>query len=225
MTLALVGGSGRCGTASVAAFLDGLPTGDGAPLSARHETAQRELVDLCLSGGADAIDALLRDFRHDVEVSPLVPFYPWRLPHDVLLLAVVRDARRVVPSGMDVGWGTQPGGEDGQWVGIQRFEGATRFERCCRQWVWTNGRLIEQGARFWRLEELIRREDARRDFAAALGADASSAPFPWMNDRRAQTGGRPRFPEHAFWSSRQRRAFDRICGALMDELYYGWRAA
>jgi hypothetical protein len=221
--IALIGGSGRCGTTSVALFLDGHCARAGGRIAARHQTRFDEIADLCLEGRADDIDDMLRTFRHAVEVSPIVPFLPRRPLVDVALHGVVRDGRDVVPSGMDIGWGTVPVGSNDRWVRIHPFPGRTQFERCCQQWEWTNRRLIDWGARMWRLEDLATDGEARIEFVRAFDLEPSEKPFPRANDRLEQTGHPPVFPSWPRWSRRQMAVFARTCGKLMDELYPSWR--
>ncbi|HKP76471.1 MAG TPA: hypothetical protein VJT67_13165 [Longimicrobiaceae bacterium] len=223
--LALVTGSGRCGTNSVAAWLDGQALPGGRRVTAAHESAWPEIVAALLARREDVVEAALRGFAHDVEVSPYLALARRRPLPEVPLIGIVRDGRKSVRSGMTNGWYYNSKPNPGSWVRLQpRFPG-DRFDRCCRFWAWTYRRLERWGATIFRLEELVADPAARGRLLDLLGLAPSDIPFPVRNQTEpdAEVDGPAHFPPYARWTAGQRDAFARHCGRLMDRWYPGWR--
>jgi len=233
--LALITGSGRCGTNSVAAFLDGRMRMDGRRVVARHETDWPAIVAAMLDGRDDLVDLRLGSLAHDIEVSPFLSL-PRRRPlanTGVELIGLIRDGRKTVRSGMTNGWYWNPERDPGHWVNLQpRFAG-DRFERCCRFWAWTYLRLARWGADIFRLEDLTGGPAGRNRLLATLGLAPSCAPFPHRNPTEeppsgssppeAATAWPSPFSDAAHWTGRQNRIFERQCGRIMDRYYPLWR--
>jgi len=223
--LALVTGSGRCGTHSVAAFLDGQALPGGRRITACHESEWPEIVAALLARRDDRVEAALLRFDHDVEVSPYLALARRRPLPQVPLIGIVRDGRKSVRSGMTNGWYYNAEPNPDSWVHLQpRFPG-DRFDRCCRFWAWTYRRLERWGAEIFRLEDLVANGAARARLLAALGLAPGPAPFPLRNqtEPHAEVDGPSHFPPYARWKRAQQDAFARHCGRMMDRYYPGWR--
>ena len=233
--LALVTGSGRCGTNSVAAFLDGRRGMDGRRIAARHETEWQEIVAALLDGRDDLADRRLGSMPHDIEVSPFLSL-PRRRPladAGVKLVGVIRDGRKTVRSGMTNGWYWNPERDPRHWVNLKPRLAGDRFEQCCRFWAWTYLRLARWGADIFRLEDLAGGPAGRNRLLATLGLAPSNAPFPHRNPTEAPSrGAAPAeaaaawpspFPAADHWTAGQKRTFERHCGRVMDRYYPCWR--
>lgn len=223
--LGVITGSGRCGTNSVAAWLDGQALPDGHRVTACHESEWPEIVAALLAGQEDEVERALRAMDHDVEVSPYLALARRRPLPELPLIGVIRDGRKSVRSGMTNGWYYNAEPNPGSWVHLKpRFPG-DRFDRCCRFWAWTYRRLERWGAEIFRLEDLVADPAARARLLATLGLAPSDAPFPIRNQTEpdAEVDGPAHFPHHSRWTRAQKDAFARHCGRVMDRYYPGWR--
>lgn len=238
--IAIVTGSGRCGSHSVARFLSQQRHADGRPVTVQHETEWHEIVTDLLDRREDRVNARLRGFAHDVEVSPFLLLMSG--PPDcaaqpgVPLIGVVRDGRATVRSGMSHGWYWNPQAHMLGWpVLLPRFDG-DRFEQCCQYWSWTCGRLLEWQATVVTLERLAGDPRERLRLLGRLQIVGAGEDFPRENQTCYEAPDRIEhmtvlanqsdwpgpFPPAREWSAAQRAAFGRYCGDYMDQFYPAW---
>jgi hypothetical protein len=224
-----ISGSGRCGTTSTTLYLDGLLEPSGAPVRARHETRAGEMLDALASDRADRLRHLVRGFSHDLEVTPHLFLIPREhVPHGTLV-AIIRDGRETVTSGMNCGWLLPSADRPGHWSRLLPPLRGDRFARCCQLWSHAYATLQSFGAAVVRLEDLQASEDVRRGFLELLGLCPTSRPFPHRNrskptKARVAGEGVETLPGWPGWSPFQRDVFTEHCGVLMDVFYPGWRA-
>lgn len=227
---AFVTGSGRCGTLSVARYLDGCPTAVGQPVSARHESRFAQVVAALTAGSTDQLRCLFDGFSHDIEVSPLIVLFPASFLEEraVQYVGIVRDGRATVRSGYNKTWYLNEFALADHWTNVLAAPPGGRFEQCCHYWAWVYRRLQEQHATVLRLEDLRTNEASRRCLFAALGGiSPSTRPFPhrhvgarsiWDAGRR----GVSPLPAYSEWSTDCREIFTQCCGDVMDHWYPGW---
>jgi hypothetical protein len=208
---ALVSGSGRCGTVSLARYLDGLSFRDGTTCRARHETLWEHVLPPLAAGDRAALGAFLSGFTHHVEAAPHFSLVPDLIDADTVV-HLVRDGRRVVQSGLNRGWYDK----DSPWNAIKPDFPGDVFEKCCRFWAHTVANMAGVARLTVRLEDVNASTDALAGLLADLDLEPVDAPFPVANTgRRASTFDR--------WSAREHAVFAEVCGELMDEYYPGWR--
>lgn len=229
--LTLITGSGRCGTLSLTRYLDGLERIGRGAAHARHETRFDAIARLLIAGEDDGIARLLNGFAHDIEVSPLIALFPARLLEGTerSCIALIRDGRETVRSGYSKTWYFNEHQLDEHWTNVlPRFPG-DRFDRCCRYWAWVYGRLGEQGAAIFRLEDLHRDQAERDRLLGLLGLRSTALPFPHRHAGArskwdAVNRGIAPLPSWPEWPRRHRETFTRWCGETMDAWYPEWRA-
>ncbi len=209
---AIVTGSGRCGTTSLARWLDGLRFRDGSPVRARHETLPEHVLPLIEARGLDDLRALLRGLPHDIEVAPFLALVPEVLDAEIVV-HLVRDGRRVVQSGLNRGWYRH----HGQWNRIKPDFGGDPFEGCCRFWVHVVRKAARAADHTFRLEDVVADPGTRRHLLGVLRIEVSDRPFPVSNRGRDSSA-------FAGWGADRREQFTEICGATMDDFYPGWRS-
>jgi len=208
---AVVIGSGRCGTTSVARFLDGLHTCSGNAVACRHETLYEYLLPEVAAARYDAAVDIFRGFWHDVEAAPHLCRLARELPTSHVI-HLVRDGRRVVQSGLNRGWYRR----GDIWDTIKPpFEGSD-FEKCCKFWLYQVTEAERAATLTLRLEDLTSSAEAIRQLLTSLDIAPTSRLFPKEN-----VGKSPSSIDH--WSTRQTEAFEEICGEAMDQFYPGWR--
>ncbi len=91
-----------------------------------------------------------------------------------------------------------------------------RFERLCWLWAADNGFIRRHVSHRVRFEDLLKDFDSfDRDVLQFLGLEMKAD--GWQRDRDRVYNSTPRytFPQYAEWSTRDRKAFDRICGEEM----------
>jgi len=203
-------GSGRCGTQSMAFYLDGLTFRDGTPVRARHETAAMTILNHLLAGNRQAVVEITRSYLHNAEVAPYFWFVPESITANRVVL-IVRDGRRVVSSGMARGWFQRHSIRDQ----IKPDYPGSYFEKCCHLWAESCAVLKPLAHVTVRLEDLPRSEEARRSLLDALDIKWSDKPFPVKNVSRV--------PVTLQWSREEKEIFEQICGRWMDEYYPDWR--
>ena len=207
----LVTGSGRCGTQSLAHWLDGLTDLDGAALRARHETLWHYLLPLIAAGRSEDVRAFVDGFQHEIECAPHFSLMPEAIRADAVI-RLIRDGRRVVQSGLNRGWYVK----EGPWNRVKPVFPGSVFEQACRFWVHTNRNLDGVATHTFRLEDLAASPASRATLLAALGVPPSDRPLPVSNSGQASSLADR-------WTPQERDAFAEICGELMDEHYAGWR--
>lgn len=208
----LITGSGRCGTNTVADYLDGQLFADGTPVVARHEPASHWMLDAFIAGDSEFPVLQQRGALHNVESAPYYSIYPDVIRADKVVM-LIRDGRRVVQSGVNRGWYVRRS----RWDYIKPDYGVGQFESSCRLWVECNQNAMARADHVFRLEDLSLGQDVLREFDAAVGLAPSDKALPHTN-RGATTS-----ESFADWTEEQREVFDAICGDMMDLHYAGWR--
>ena len=208
----LVSGSGRCGTQTLAQWLDGMRFRDGTAVDARHESLAVHLLPFIVEGDLDAVGRAARGQGHNVESSP---FYC--LTADQLaagrIVQLVRDGRRVVQSGVNRGWYAN----DTLWNRIKPKFTDDVFTNSCHFWRHANAELEKVADLRIRLEDLSQDAAAQAQFLADLGIEATDVPFPHANKGKSSSSATD-------WTDDQRKIFTEICGELMDRYYPDWQA-
>ena len=208
---ALISGSGRCGTTSVARYLDGLAFPDGRRASARHETLAEYILPALERRDAEAVAGYLAGFTHDIEAAPHFSLVPEVVRAD-RIVHLIRDGRRVVQSGLNRGWYQN----DRIWNRIKPDFPGDPFAKSCHFWAHTNRNLAGVSHRTFRLEDLIASPAALAELVEFIGLAPTERALPAANQGK-------RSSEAGHWSREQRQTFAQICGELMDRWYPGWR--
>lgn len=207
----LVSGSGRCGTQTLAHWLDGMTFGDGTPVDARHESLAAHVLPCLIEGDTETIAKVVTGQGHNIESSP---FYA--LAADQLkagrIVQLVRDGRRVVQSGVNRGWYAN----DALWNRIKPRFTDDVFTNSCHFWRHSNAELEKVADLRIRLEDLSTDAAAQAQFLADLGIAAIDRPFPHANKGKSSSAA-------SSWTDDQRQVFTEICGELMDRYYPGWQ--
>ena len=208
----LIMGSGRCGTTTLASWLDGMSFTDGTPVRARHESLAEVVLPLLRARDFGELARVFRGQAHNVEAGA---FYA--LAADAVaagqVVHLVRDGRRVVQSGLNRGWYAN----DAAWNSVKPDFPGDVFEKCCRLWVHTCAESDRVADRVVRLEDLTADADARARFLADLGLVGDGDEFPHANRGGAPSG-------FDGWSPTQRERFEAICSGTMDRHYPDWRS-
>jgi len=207
----LITGSGRCGTQSVAHWLDGRTDLDGVALSARHESLWHYLLPMIAAGRVQDVRAIVAGFTHQVECAPHYSLLPDAIEAGAVI-RLIRDGRRVVQSGLNRGWYVK----EGPWNRVKPVFPGDAFAQSCRFWVHANRNLERVATHTFRLEDLTASAAARAALLAALELPPGGRPLPTAN-------AGPSSSQADRWTAREHEVFDEICGELMDEHYPGWR--
>ena len=207
----VITGSGRCGTTTLAEYLNGMSFDDGERVIARHETLNEYILPWILDKNHQAISRFMTGQLHNVESAPYFAHVP-HLVEGETVVHLVRDGRRVCQSGIIRQWYES----DTVWNRIKPdFEGTT-FEKICHFWRHTNEQVEKIANVFVRLEDLADDHLARQKFLTQLGLRSQGQTFPHANRGKA--------PSHfESWTPEMRSDFTRICGEMMDQYYPGWR--
>jgi hypothetical protein len=208
----LVSGSGRCGTQTLAQWLDGMRFVDGSTVDARHESLARHLLPAIVEGDLDRVGQAAVGQGHDIESSPFYCLTADRLRAG-RIVQLVRDGRRVVQSGMNRGWYDN----DTIWNRIKPRFSDDRFTNCCRFWHHANAELENVADLRIRLEDLATDAAVQAQFLADLEIAAGDVPFPHANKGQGSSAA-------TGWTEDQRRIFTETCGELMDRYYPDWQA-
>jgi len=207
----LVSGSGRCGTVSLAHYLDGLVYRDGAVCTARHESLWEHVLPPLAAGDHEAVAVFVAGFNHHIESSPHFSLVPELIAADNVV-HLIRDGRRVVQSGVNRDWYAK----DSLWNAIKPDFPGDVFEKCCRFWAHTSRNMAGVATVTARLEDLNASPGTLAALVETLGLAPTEATFPLSN-----TGRKASTFDH--WSEREREVFAEICGEVMDLHYPGWR--
>ncbi len=207
----VISGSGRCGTTTLAEYLNGMNFTDGEPVLARHETLYEFILPWILEKDHASISRLINGMPHNIESAPYFAHIPELMTAETVV-HLVRDGRRVCQSGVNRNWyETQT-----IWNRIKPdFEG-TVFEKICHFWRHTNEQCEKISDVFVRLEDLSESEDARQKLLEDLNLKSTGQIFPHSNKGKAPSG-------FDSWTTEMREAFTTICGEMMDRYYPGWR--
>jgi hypothetical protein len=209
----LLTGSGRCGTQTIAGFLDGMRFADGTLVQARHEPLSEYVVPALLAGQIDVVRAIQQGLGHNVEAAPYYALYPEAVTAEATI-HLIRDGREVVQSGLNRGWYQN----DSPWNRLKpRFAGDP-FVQSCHFWRLACEKAEAVAAHTARLEDLSQSAAAREEFLRQLGIVADGREFPHANRGHVPAS-------HRDWSPQQHEAFATIAGSVMDQYYPGWRAA
>lgn len=250
-TQVFVVGTGRSGTATLAALLDGVPgcrvAHESSPLLLDEVTAflrgtlaHRDLVDLLRrTRQPDVIGGTTLSGEANQRLSFVLPALTEAFP-GARIVWLIRDGRAAVASMHHRLWyhpreatlrppAVRPWAENrisaDQVDDLPREAWARldRFARCCWYWSYTN-RLIER----------VRSQLAVPVMSLRLEDLAGSVPALWsflglsvrpperLPHANPASGGSPL--DWRLWSRRQRRVFEQLCGPTMDRHYPGWRA-
>jgi hypothetical protein len=207
----LITGSGRCGTQSVAHWLDGRTDLDGNVLSARHESLWHYLLPMIAAGRVEDVREIAAGFTHEIECAPHFSLLPAAIDAGAVV-RLIRDGRRVVQSGLNRGWYVK----EGPWNRVKPVFPGDAFAKSCRFWVHANRNLDRVATHTFRLEDLVASAATRAALLAVLGLPPGGRPLPASNAGQASS-------QADRWTPQEREVFEEICGELMDEHYPGWR--
>jgi hypothetical protein len=207
----LITGSGRCGTRTLAGFLDGGRFRDGQAVVARHEPLAEFALNALLDGNRDLIQRIQEGGGHNVEAAPYYALFPEVIRAE-LVIHVIRDGRRVVQSGLDRGWYQA----DTIWNRIKPPFPGDVFARCCHFWRQTNETVAAIAHHGFRFEDLVGEPGMLATFQVNAGIEPTHRALPHLNRGRQQSS-------YFAWDAGRRETFTTICGPLMDRYYPGWR--
>lgn len=221
---AIISGSGRCGTLSLAEYLDGLSFYNNSKVVAKHETEREKFLELLDKKDYKRVDDLFLNFNHEIEVSPYISLTNIRILPKVLMFALIRDGRKIVASGMNMGWFLDRSFENKiyQWERfLPNFEG-NRFSKCCQTWTWVYNHLTDLGSVIIRLEDISTSIEIRNSFLETLLIKPNSKKFPISNSTNkdiVRKKGYDYLPEWSEWDLDHKEIFKYYCGKLMDRYY------
>ncbi|MBT3806039.1 MAG: hypothetical protein HOG03_15765 [Desulfobacula sp.] len=205
-------GSGRCGTTSIADYLDGLQFNNGDRVCSRHETLFDYILPAITAGLENDIIRLYSGFRHDIEAAPHFSYIAGKLPVNKIV-HIIRDGRRVVQSGINRGWYQK----DDMWERIKpNFQGSL-FEKCCRFWTHRVQQAELCSTRTIRLEDLACSRDELAGLLAYLEIMPTNRILPKSNPGKISS-------DFQKWDAEHRDMFFEICGEMMDIYYKDWQA-
>lgn len=207
----IISGSGRCGTTTLARYLDGMSFTDGQRVVSRHETLNEYLLPCVVERQDECINNMVNGMAHNVESAPYFAHVPELMTAEKVIL-LVRDGRRVCQSGINRNWY-----ETGSiWNQIKpEFEG-TIFEKICHFWRYCNEQVETISTHFARLEDLSESEEARQKLLHELDLVSSGQVFPHSNKGKAPS-------VFGDWTDEMKETFTEINGEMMDRYYPGWR--
>ncbi len=209
----LIIGSGRCGTTSIANFLDGLEFSNGKPVFSRHETLFEYVLQAIINGDRHGVVNYYKGFWHDIESSPHLTPFAGELPAEKVL-HIIRDGRRVVQSGVNRGWYQK----DDIWERIKpSFEGSV-FEKACRFWTHMINQAEKYATKTIRLEDIASSQQSLSGLLSYLDIRPTDKRLPIANTGKVSSS----FQD---WDKTQKAQFADICGAVMDKYYPNWRDA
>ncbi len=208
----LIIGSGRCGTTSIAKYLDGLEFSNGKTVYSRHETLFEYVLQAVIKGDTQGVVNYFKGFWHDIESSPHLTPFAGELPAEKVV-HIVRDGRRVVQSGINRGWYQK----DDIWEQIKpSFDGSV-FEKACRFWAHMINQAEKYATRTIRLEDIASSEQSLFELLAFLDIKPTTKRLPIANTGKVSSS----FQD---WDKTQKKQFTDICGAAMDKYYPDWRS-
>lgn len=248
-TQVFVVGTGRSGTATLAALLDGLPGcrvvhEASPPLLAevtgyqRGTLAHHELVELLRrSRRPEAIGGTVLSGEANQRLSFVLPALAEAFPR-ARIVWLVRDGRDAVASMHHRLWyhpreaALRPPAVRA-WadhrIAANRvgdlpaaaWAGLDAFGRCCWYWAYTNRLIARERARLGLPVLCLRLEDLGRRLPALWSFLDLDCPVPpQLAHANRASGGSPL--GWRVWSRRQRETFRRLCGSTMDRHYPAW---
>ena len=203
-------GSGRCGTQSLANYLDGMIFQDGELVCSKHETLANTILLHIIQKQPNKMLDIVRSLFHNVEIAP----YFWFVPESIIgekVILLIRDGRKVVTSGMVRGWYTR----ESIWDKIKPDYPGTIFEKCCHLWSQSCETLLPYAHVITRLEDLQNSHEARQSLLKQLNIIYTDKLFPKKNVSQIN-------PALFKWTSKEHEIFEKICGKHMDFFYPGW---
>jgi hypothetical protein len=249
-TQVFVVGTGRCGTASMAALLSRVPGGrivheltpalhDEARASLRGMLPRHALVELLHRTRDPAvIGGTQVSGEANQRLSFVLPALAEAFPH-ARIIWLLRDGRDAIASMHARLWyhpreatlrprGALPwalhriqGDEVGD-LSPATWAGLDRFARCCWYWSYTNRLIAQQRAELPVPVLPLRVERLRESLPELWSFLGLPAPLPTHLPHANASGGRRR--GWRSWSRGQRQTFQHLCGAVMDVHYPGWQA-
>lgn len=207
----IISGSGRCGTTTLAEYLDGMTFTDGEKVVARHETLNEFLLPCVLDRQDECISRMVGGMPHNIESAPYFAHVPELMTAEKVVL-LVRDGRRVCQSGINRRWYET----DLIWDLIKPDYDGTIFEKICYFWRYCNEQVEKISTHFVRLEDLSESEEARQKLLDDLGLIPSGQVFPHSNKGKAPS-------VFGDWTDEMKETFTAINGEMMDRYYPGWR--
>jgi hypothetical protein len=220
----LITGSGRCGTYSMANFLDGMTFKSGERVVAQHETQRNFFLEMLKKKEWGSIEIFFLKLKNQIEISPYISLLPKKPIKDGLLIALIRDGRDTVRSGMNSGWFLDISSPETSWKEyLPEFKG-DRFEKCCQLWAWVYKKLEGWDSKFFRTEDLASSEDIRNDLFAILNITQNYKSFLISNiavsrKKRVFSLENKELPKWEYWTPNQRLIFIKHCGKLMKKYY------
>ncbi len=208
----IITGSGRCGTQSLARYLDNLVFESGQPVDARHETLSEYILPLIIRKDFDGVRRILSGFGHQVEAAPYLSIVPETIEAKHIV-HLTRDGRRVVQSGVNRGWYQN----DSNWNKIKPRLAEDVFASSCHLWTLTNQNSAKVSTTTVRMEDLSQSPESCSALLSELEIEATKRPFPQANRGKAPSG-------FDAWTSGQKDRFREICGGVMNVYYPGWES-
>jgi hypothetical protein len=208
----LIIGSGRCGTTSLALFLNGKLFTNGQKVIARHETLFEEIVDGIIHKNYKKIQMIVNGFWHHIESAPHMTMLTDYVDVDNTI-HIIRDGRRVVQSGLNRGWYQ----DDTIWNRMKPNFDGTVFKKCCKFWVFMNEKAQKVACHSFRLEDLSVSTETINSLLKKINVQSVQSKLPVAN-----VGSKP--STIMKWSGQQKEVFEKICGPLMDHYYPDWRS-
>jgi hypothetical protein len=207
----LIIGSGRSGTTSLAHFFNGLTFENGKIVISKHETLWNHMLLKIINNSTDDIIRYYKGFHHDIESAPYLTSYAGHLPAEKII-HIIRDGRSVVQSGYNRGWYDRIS----LWDDMKPDFVGTRFEKCCKFWLYQVNNAEKHAHITVRLEDLVTVKSELDALVKFTGIQKTSRPFPVSNK-----GNRPSTFDS--WDTQQKDIFNSICGEAMDEFYPEWK--
>ncbi|MCP4747600.1 MAG: hypothetical protein GY874_15890 [Desulfobacteraceae bacterium] len=204
-------GTGRCGTTSLARYLNNALFIDGEVAIARHETLYEIFLTHIINKETEKINDLVFSFPHNIEIAPYFSLYPESLIADRVVM-MIRDGRKVVSSGIARGWFTR----DTIWDKVKPQYSGSQFEKACKLWKNCNEQVIERADIIVRLEDITISLEEQKRLADAIGVcfDKNNT-FPHENVSTNLVKLK--------WHKHEHAIFEKHCGKIMDIYYPGWK--
>ena len=207
----LIIGSGRCGTTSIASYLDGLEFMNGKPVRTRHETLFEHMLPFIIKGNEKEVIAFFNGFWHDIESAPHLTPFAGKLQAQKVL-HIIRDGRRVIQSGLNRGWYQK----DDIWERIKPDFDGTIFQKCCYFWEYMVSQAEQHATKIVRLEDIANSRQALDNLVHYLDIKPTTKNLPVSNTGKVSS-------DFKNWSTEERDQFEEICGRLMNKYYPGWK--
>ena len=187
MLKVLITGSGRCGTTSIAKYLDGLQFNSEETIISQHETDAGKIIRYLIDGRIDEINKTMLGFKNNIEVSPYIALFPSRPLGNVQLISLIRDGRKTVISGFNTGWFENIDDEKYHWSNyVNKLFDGERFTKCCQLWTYVYNKLERWNSSFYRLEDISKYTKIREKFLDQMNIKRSNKPIEVLNQAKKQ---------------------------------------